>query len=74
MMAKTFNNEQQIVFNFLKSNSNEENLLTNLVEVDEAFQSISDEVISAYESLSKMQFVEVIYKISEALILKSRTN
>lgn len=69
-MARVFNRDQQIVFNHLKSISNEDNLVTNLVEIEDAFQSIDDEVLDSYERLSKRQFVEIIYKISETLILK----
>lgn len=68
-MARKFNNDQQIVYNHLKLVSDEDNLVTNLFEITESYQSVSDDVLDSYEKLSKKQFVEVIYKISETLIL-----
>ena len=66
---KKFNEHQQIVFNHLKSRVVESNLATELFEITEAYESVEDDVLDAYEKLSHKEFNEVIYKISELLIL-----
>ena len=71
-MAKTFTKEQQKVFNYLKEITNEENIVGNLTEVEEGYECIPDDIWNAYDHLSKMEYVEVIYKLSEGLILKNR--
>lgn len=70
-MAKTFTKEQQKVFNYLKEITHEGNILENLTEVAEGFESVPDDIWNAYDHLSKMEYVEVIYKLSEGLILKN---
>ena len=53
-----------------KEITNENNILANLTEVAEGYESVPDDIWNAYDYLSKMEYVEVIYKLSEGLILK----
>jgi hypothetical protein len=67
---ESLNKDQEIVYNHLVKVSNEENLVESLFEIEEFFQSVNDEVLDAYERLSKRQFLEVIHKIIEIFLSK----
>lgn len=71
-MAKKFTKEQQKVYNHLQKITNEANIMDNLKEVSEGYESVPLPISEAYEILSEIEFVEVIYKLSEGLILKNR--
>jgi hypothetical protein len=63
-------NNQTIVYDYLGSCSDEHNLITNAFEIEEYFECVPEQVANAYQNMSRMEFVEVIYQLIKGYLIE----